>query len=69
MAFGQLTYRESLRDIEACLRSAQRKLYHMGFEATSPATVKISFESHWIMFPSIHVGEHPHKMFPEVFTP
>ncbi|OGP90686.1 MAG: transposase, partial [Deltaproteobacteria bacterium RBG_16_48_10] len=27
----QLTYRESLRDIEACLRSTQRKLYHMGF--------------------------------------
>ena len=30
MAFAQLTYRESLRDIEACLRSAQRKLYHIG---------------------------------------
>lgn len=30
MAFAQLTYRESLRDIEACLRSAQHKLYHMG---------------------------------------
>jgi len=30
MAFAQLTYRESLRDIEACLRSAQIKLYHMG---------------------------------------
>jgi hypothetical protein len=31
MAFAQLTYRESLRDIEACLRSMQGKLYHMGF--------------------------------------
>ena len=30
MAFAQLTYRESLRDIEACLRVAQPKLYHMG---------------------------------------
>jgi len=30
MAFAQLTYRESLRDIETCLRSTQRKLYHMG---------------------------------------
>ena len=30
MAFAQLTYRESLRDIQACLRVAQRKLYHMG---------------------------------------
>jgi len=31
MAFAQLSYRESLRDIEACLRSAQHHLYHMGF--------------------------------------
>jgi len=30
MAFAQLTYRESLRDIEVCLRSLQNKLYHMG---------------------------------------
>ncbi len=31
MAFAQLTYREGLRDIEACLRVATKKLYHMGF--------------------------------------
>ena len=31
MAFAQLTYRESLRDIVACLRVMQPKLYHMGF--------------------------------------
>jgi len=31
MAFAQLTYREFLRDIQACLRAAQNKLYHMGF--------------------------------------
>ena len=31
MAFAQLTYRESLRDIEACLGSLQGKLYHLGF--------------------------------------
>ena len=30
MAFAQLTYRESLRDIECCLRAHQAKLYHMG---------------------------------------
>ena len=30
MAFAQFTYRESLRDIEACLRSIRNKLYHMG---------------------------------------
>jgi len=33
MAFAQLTYRESLRDIEACLRSTSGKLYHVGFRA------------------------------------
>jgi transposase len=31
MGFAQFTYRESLRDIEACLRSVGGKLYHMGF--------------------------------------
>jgi hypothetical protein len=31
MAFAQLTYRESLRDIEACLSAQASKLYHMGF--------------------------------------
>lgn len=33
MAFAQLTYRESLRDIEACLRAHQSKLYHMGIRS------------------------------------
>ncbi len=33
MAFAQLSYRESLRDIEACLRAMQSKLYHMGIRA------------------------------------
>ena len=31
MCFGQLTYRESLRDIVACLNSKPRLLYHLGF--------------------------------------
>jgi len=30
MAFAQLTYRESLRDIETCMRALRNKLYHMG---------------------------------------
>ncbi len=34
MAFAQLTYRESLRDIEACLRAMRAKLYHMGIRST-----------------------------------
>ncbi len=33
MAFAQLTYRESLRDIEACLRAQAAKLYHMGIKS------------------------------------
>ena len=33
MAFAQLTYRESLRDIEVCLRAQRSKLYHMGFRS------------------------------------
>jgi len=33
MAFAQLTYRESLRDIQACLRAAKKKLYHMGIRS------------------------------------
>lgn len=33
LAFAQLTYRESLRDIEVCLRSQKNKLYHMGIRS------------------------------------
>jgi hypothetical protein len=40
MAFAQLTYRESLRDIEACLSAQAAKLYHMGFrEPVSRSTL------------------------------
>lgn len=34
MVFAQLTYRESLRDIEVCLTAQQQKLYHMGIRGT-----------------------------------
>jgi hypothetical protein len=34
MAFAQLTFRESLRDIEMCLRSMPGKLYHAGIRGT-----------------------------------
>ncbi|MBU2498185.1 MAG: IS4 family transposase [Proteobacteria bacterium] len=33
MAFAQLSYRESLRDIESCLRAMQNKLYHLGIRS------------------------------------
>lgn len=45
MAFAQLTYRESLRDIEACLRAMQPKLYHMGIRARiSRNTLAVAYE-------------------------
>jgi hypothetical protein len=39
MAFAELTYRESLRDIETCLRVMQNKLYHMGIQSVSRNTL------------------------------
>lgn len=46
MAFAQLTYRESLRDIEVCLRSMQEKLYHMGIRGkVSRSTLADASES------------------------
>ena len=39
MAFAQLTYRESLRDIETCLRAVKSKLYHMGIRSASRTTI------------------------------
>jgi hypothetical protein len=47
MAFAQLTYRESLRDIEACLRSVGAKLYHMGLRGkVSRTTLADANERH-----------------------
>jgi hypothetical protein len=39
MAFAQLTYRESLRDIETCLRAMSPKLYHMGIQGVARNTL------------------------------
>ena len=52
MSFAQLTYRESLRDIEACLRSMSGKLYHMGFHGkVARSTLADANESHdWRIF-------------------
>ena len=47
MAFAQLTYRESLRDIEACLRSMTSKLYHIGLRGkVARSTLADANESH-----------------------
>jgi hypothetical protein len=52
MAFAQFTYRESLRDIEVCLRSVGSKLYHMGLRGkVSRSTLADANESHdWRIF-------------------
>jgi transposase len=58
MAFAQLTYRESLRDIESCLRALQSKLYHMGFRGkVSRYTLADANESHdWRIFADFAQG-------------
>jgi hypothetical protein len=52
MAFAQLTYRDSLRDIEACLRSLGGKLYHMGFRSrVARSTLTDANDTHnWRIF-------------------
>jgi len=52
MAFAPFTYRESLRDIEACLGSVGGKLYHMGFRARiARSTLADANETHdWRIF-------------------
>ena len=52
MAFAQLTYRDSLRDIEACLRALGGKLYHLGFRSrVARATLADANEAHdWRIF-------------------
>lgn len=59
MAFAQLTYRESLRDIEACLRSVGGKLYHMGLRGkVSRTTLADANESHdWRIFADLDCAE------------
>ena len=47
MSFAQLTYRDSLRDIEACLRALGSKLYHLGFRGrVARSTLADANEAH-----------------------
>lgn len=52
MAFAQITYRESLRDIEICLRAQEQKLYHMGIRGkVSRSTIADANEQrHWQIY-------------------
>ena len=78
MAFAQLTYRESLRDIEACLRSVGGKLYHMGFRGNvARSTLADANESRdWRIYadfaqvliaisPALRTRSHRHRSGPE----
>src|SRR5258708_21315062 len=60
MAFAQLTYRESLRDIEACLRSVGGKLYHMEFRGkVARSTLADANESRdWRIYADLCAGSH-----------
>jgi acyl-CoA synthetase (AMP-forming)/AMP-acid ligase II len=64
MAFAQLTYREGLRDIEACLRSAGGKLYHMGFRGFITITDRLSRFSKIAgeMVPHIKIEDKLHEL-------
>jgi hypothetical protein len=64
MSFAQLTYRESLRDIEACLRSMSGKLYNMGLRGkVARSTLADANETHdWRIyadFAQVLIGEIP----------
>jgi len=52
MAFAQLTYRESLRDIESCLRSMHNKLYHMGIRSrvSRPTLARANENRNWRIY-------------------
>jgi hypothetical protein len=58
MAFAQLTYRESLRDIEICLSAQTAKLYHMGFrEPVRRSTLADANETRdWRIYASLAQG-------------
>jgi len=55
MCFGQLTYRESLRDIVGCLNSKPRLLYHLGFRGRITRTNLAYANQHrdWQLFQSV----------------
>src|SRR5512136_2809757 len=55
LCFGQLTYRESLRDIVACLRAREPRLYHLGFRGNLSRTNLAYANEHraWRLFQAV----------------
>ncbi len=69
LAFAQLTWRESLRDIEACLRAQSAKLYHLGFrcEQISRNTMaNANAERDWRIYADF--AQHLIRMARELYT-
>lgn len=58
MAFGQLTFRESLRDVETCLRSRQDQLYHLGIrgEVSHSTLADANRERDWRIYYDLAQG-------------
>jgi len=52
IAFGQLTYRESLRDVVVCLRAQNQKLYHLGFRSqiSRPTLARMNEKRDWRIY-------------------
>ncbi len=67
MAFAQLTYRESLRDIEACLRSIHKKLYHIGIhnKVSRNTLANANQKRDWRIYRDFGhlLIEHAHKLY------
>lgn len=68
MAFAQLTYRESLRDIETCLRSVSSELYHMGFRCPTIARstlAKANENRDWRIYAdfAMHLMQHARTLY------
>ena len=67
MAFGQLTYRESLRDVVVCLKAQKAKLYHLGFrsQVTRPTLARMNEKRDWRIYRDFAeiLIEHARKLY------
>lgn len=61
MAFAQLTWRESLCDIEVCLSSNQAKLFHLGLKDV-PARSTLADEPNLQTQATFRLGQFPHQL-------
>src|SRR4030042_6625055 len=52
MSFGQLAYRESLRDVVVCIKAQEKKIYHLGFrnQISLPTLARINQKRDWRIY-------------------